>query len=147
MAEIPWETVTENCGASFDSIRDIFVHSLQVEHSMIRRLAYKSEEAIYEMWGTPFSKFANIKDIQDYADKVETETNDYLSSLSDKRLASIFEFVDKGWDNKKHRFRVEDILIDLVEEEIHHRGELLCIFWQHDIEPPFTSYTDYKGEA
>ena len=148
MAEIPWETVTENCGASFGSIRDIFVHSLQVENSMIRRLAYKSEEAIYEMWVPSFnSKFASMKDIQDYADKVETETNNYLSSLSEKKLASIFEFVDKGWDNKKHRFKVEDILIDLVVEEIHHRGELLCIFWQHDIEPPWESYTSYKGEA
>jgi len=124
MTEIPWETVTENCEASFDSIRDIFVHSLQAEHSWIRRLAHKTTEGIYE---TPFSKFTSIKDIQDYADKVEAETNEYLNTLSDKKLDSIFEF--EGWDKKTHRHKVEDILIHVFEEEIHHRGELLCIYW------------------
>jgi len=142
MAGIPWETVTENCGASFDSIRDIFVHSLQAEHFWIRRLARKSTEGIFE---TSFSKFVSIKDIQDYADKVETETNYYLNTLTDKKLESIFEF--QGRDGKTQRHKVEDILMHLVEEEIHHRGELLCIFWQHDIQPPYTSYTAYKAEA
>jgi len=142
IAGIPWETVTENCGASFDSIRDIFVHSLQAEHFWIRRLARKSTEGIFE---TSFSKFVSIKDIQDYADKVETETNYYLNTLTDKKLESIFEF--QGRDGKTQRHKVEDILMHLVEEEIHHRGELLCIFWQHDIQPPYTSYTAYKAEA
>ena len=73
MAEIPWEVVTENCGASYDSVRDIFVHSLNVELNMIRRLSYKSDEAIYEMWGIPSSKFAIMKDVRDYADMVETK--------------------------------------------------------------------------
>jgi uncharacterized damage-inducible protein DinB len=142
MAEIPWETVTENCGASFDSIRNIFIHSLQAEQFSIRLLSRKS---IKEIWETPFSKFASIKDIQEYADKIETETNEYLTNLSEQKLNSIFEF--EGWDKKTHRHKVEDMLMHTIEEEIHHRGELLCIFWQYDIEPPWASYTSYKGEA
>jgi len=142
MAEIPWETVTENCGASFESIRDIFVHSLQAEQFWIRNLNQKSTQGI---WETPFNKFTSVKDIQDYADKVEAETNEYLKNLTDKKLKSIFEFV--GWDKKTHRHMVEDILIHVVEEEIHHRGELLCIYWQHDLQPPYISYMGYKGEA
>jgi len=142
MAEIPWETVTESCGASFDSIRDIFVHSLQAEHSWIRRLAGKSTDGIYE---TAFSKFASVKDMHDYANLVESETNDYLNTLTNEKLESIFEY--RGRDGKTHRYKVEDVLMHLVEEEIHHRGELLCIFWQHDIQPPYTSYTAYKEEA
>jgi uncharacterized damage-inducible protein DinB len=38
----------------------------------------------------------------------------------------------------------------VIEEEIHHRGELLCIYWQNDITPPHTSYTGYvdsKGKV
>jgi uncharacterized damage-inducible protein DinB len=118
------------------------VHSLQAEQFWIRRLAQKSTEGI---WETPFSKFTNIKGLQDYADKVEAETNEYLKTLSEKKLESIFEF--EGWDKKTHKHKVEDILIHVVEEEIHHRGELLCIYWQHEIQPPYTSYTAYKGEA
>jgi len=142
LAEIPWGTVVESCGASFDSIRDIFVHSLQVEHFWIRRLGGKSTEGIYEI---PFTKFADVKAIQEYADKVEAETNEYLDTLTAKKLDSMFEY--KGRDGKINRYRIEDILMHIVEEEIHHRGEILCLYWQHDIRPPYTSYTAYKDQA
>ncbi len=142
MAEITWEKVIESCGASFDSIRDIFVHSLQAEESWIRRLSGKSTEGIYD---TPFTKFTDINTIQEYADKVEAETNEYLETLTDEKLQSVFEL--KGWDGKFNRCKIEDILMHVIEEEIHHRGELLCIYWQHDIQPPYTSYTAYTSQS
>lgn len=142
MAEIPWERVVERCGASFDSIRDIFVHSLQVEHSYIRRLSGKSTEGTYD---TPFTKFTDVNTIQEYADKVEAETNEYLETLTDEKLQSMVEI--KGRDGKINRLKIEDILIHVIEEEIHHRGELLCIYWQHGIQPPYTSYTAYTSQS
>lgn len=142
MNDIPWETITESCGASFDSIRDIFIHSLQSEQMWIRRLGGKNVEGIYDI---PFAKFSSINAIKEYADKVETETNEYLETLTNKKLESIFEFTGK--DGKINRYKVEDILVHVVEEEIHHRGELLCIYWQHDIRPPYTSYMAYKRQA
>jgi len=142
MAGLPWETVTEDCGASFESMRDIFIHSLQAEQFWIRLLTKKNPQGI---WETPFSKFSSVKEIQDYANKVEVETMEYLNSLTDKKLKDIIEFT--GWDKKTHKHKVEDVLIHMIEEEIHHRGELLCIYWQHDIQPPYTSYMAYKGEV
>ena len=140
MAEIPWKTVVESCGASFDSIRDIFVHSLQAEQSYIRRLSGKSTEGIY---GTPFTKFTDVNTIQEYADKVEAETNEYLETLTNEKLKSVVEL--KGRDGKINKYKIEDILMHVIEEEIHHRGELLCVYWQHDIQPPYTSYTAYAS--
>ena len=64
MAELPWKKVPESCGASFDCIRNIFVHGLQSEQFWIRRLSVKSTEGIYSV---PFAKFANLKRIQEYA--------------------------------------------------------------------------------
>jgi len=142
MAEIPWEIVVEKCGASFDSIRDIFLHSLQAEHSYIRRLSGKSMEGAFD---TPFTKFTDLNAIKEYADKVEAETNEYLETLTDDKLQSMVEL--KGRDGKINRFKIEDILMHVVEEEIHHRGELLCIYWQHDIQPPYISYTGYKSQS
>jgi uncharacterized damage-inducible protein DinB len=138
MGEIPWETVTESIGASFDSIRDIFVHSLQAEQSWIRRLGGRSTEGIYS---TPFTKYSTIESIEEYADEVEAETNEYLQKLDNDGLQSIVEY--KGRDGKINRYVTEDVLIHLVEEEIHHRGEIICIYWQHDIPPPYISYTAY----
>jgi len=141
MAEIPWETVTESSGASFDSIRDIFVHSLQAEHFWIRRLSGRSTEGVY---GAPFTKYAEINSIKEYADTVEAETNKYLEKLTNQELQSVFEY--KGRDGNINRNFTEDVLMHVVEEEIHHRGEILCIYWQHDIQPPYISYTTYKGQ-
>ena len=100
----------------------------------------KSTEGIY---GTPFTKYSTIRSIEEYADEVEAETNEYLQKLGDDELQSIVEY--KGRDGKINRYVTEDVLIHLVEEEIHHRGEILCIYWQHDISPPYISYTAYKA--
>jgi uncharacterized damage-inducible protein DinB len=62
MAEIPWETITEECGASFDSIRNIYVHSLQVEHVIIRWLSRQNAEGIY---GSPFDKYTSVNTIKE----------------------------------------------------------------------------------
>lgn len=142
MAEIPWEKVIESCGASFDCIRDIFVHSLQSEQFWIKRLSGKSTEGIF---GTPFTKFTNVNAIREYADKVEADTNKYLETLTEEKLKSVFEF--KGRDGKINQYMIEDILMHVVEEELHHRGELLCIYWQSDIQPPYTSYMAFRSQA
>jgi len=140
ITELPWEKVTESCGASFDCIRNIFVHSLQAEHSWVSRLRGKIPEA-----RTPFTKFVDFKALNEYADQVEAQTNEYLKNLKEETLDNVFEF--KRRDGKTVRFRIEDILMHVVEEGIHHRGELLCIYWQHGIQPPYTSYMDYKGQV
>jgi uncharacterized damage-inducible protein DinB len=142
MAKIPWQKVVESCGASFDCVRDIFIHSLQAEQFWVRRLSGKNTEEIFK---TPFSKFADINAVQKYADTVETETNEYLNTLTDEKLQSVFEY--KGWDGKTRQNKIEDILMHVVEEEIHHRGELSCIYWQNDINPPYASYTAYVDLA
>ena len=124
MAELPWDKVVDSCGASFDCVRDIFIHSLQAEQFWIRRLSEKNTEGIFDI---SFSKFSDIDSIQEYADKVEVETNEYLKTLTDEKLQSIFEYA--GWNGKINRHKIEDFLLHVIEEEIHHRGELLCLYW------------------
>jgi uncharacterized damage-inducible protein DinB len=145
MSEISWGTVVESSGASFDSIRDVFVHSLQAEHFWIRRLSGKGIEGIYTPQGAPFTGYTDINSIGEYADKVEAETNEYLEKLTDEKLQSLFEY--KGRDGIVNRNKIEDILTHVIEEEIHHRGEILCIYWQHNIEPPYTSYIAYRNQT
>jgi len=140
MAEIPWHTVTEDVGASFASTRDIFVHCLDAEQVWIRRLEGSSTDRIYGP--SSAADFPNINSIQKYADIVERETNEYLARLTDEKLRSSFEY--KARDGKIKHNIIEDILMHVIEEEIHHRGEIMCIYWQHEIEAPYVSYTQYK---
>ena len=138
MSELPWERVVKSCGASYDCMRDIFIHSLQAEHFWIRLLNKGNVREIFE---TTFSKFPNMDAVQEYADKVEAETNEYLKHLTGEKLQSFFEY--KGFDGTPKRNKIEAILMGVIEEEIHHRGELLCIYWQADITPPYTGYLKY----
>lgn len=145
MAGLPWEKVVESCGASFDSIRDIFVHCLQSEDFWISLLNGKSTEGIFE---TPFDKFASIDALREYSEEVEAASAEYLRTLTSEKLESVFEF--KLWEGKPRRNKTEDILMHVVEEQIHHRGELLCICWQNDIKPPYTNYmvyVDHKSQV
>lgn len=34
----------------------------------------------------------------------------------------------------------DDVLIHVFEEEVHHRGELIALLWQMEIEPPLMSW-------
>jgi len=98
-----------------------------------------------ESTGPHLIKFTSENAVKEYADTVEKETNQYLDTLTKEKLGNIFEL--KGSDGKIKRYRIEDVLMLLIEEEIHHRGELLCIYWQHDIEPPYTNYLVYKDQV
>lgn len=89
-------------------------------------------------------KFADVNAIREYADEVEAETNEYLKTLQQKTLETTLNV--KRRDGSIEQHTVEDILIHVAEEEIHHRGELLCIYWQLDIRPPYTSYMAYKRQ-
>ena len=39
-------------------------------------------------------------------------------------------------DGIKRTSRNKDVLIHVVTEELHHRGEIIAILWQMNIEPP-----------
>lgn len=134
MAKLPWEKVIEDRGASFGSIRNVFLHSLDAEESWLKALASgkrdKESSKGYER------SFENIKTMEKYMNDVETESRAALAKLIPAQL-------DKEFPRGKNKFRIEDLLVHVVEEEIHHRGELICLMWQIDFEPPYKSYMSY----
>ncbi len=132
--KLPWERVVENREASFNSMRNIFLHSLDAEQYWLRRLAgRKIGEALRRNYDR---EFPNIEAMRKHMDEVEAESRAYLAKLGPKDLQK-----PPGWLRTK-RYRVEDVLMHVVEEEIHHRGELLCLMWQIDVEPPHRDWLD-----
>jgi uncharacterized damage-inducible protein DinB len=134
MEKLPWDKVTEDRGASFGSMRDIFVHVLEAEESWVKRVASGKME--YRPGEEEGKSFKDINSIKEYMNEVEKESRAYVMKLSPAQL-------DKQMELRKNKFRVEDLLMHVVEEEIHHRGELLCLMWQIDFEPPYKSYISY----
>ena len=134
MAQLSWDKVTEDRGASFGSMRNVFTHMLDAEEGWVKALASGKME--HRAGDEQERSFENIDSIKKYMDEVEAKSRTYVMKLSPAQL-------DKQFELRKNKFRIEDLLMHIVEEEIHHRGELLCLMWQMDCEPPYKSYISY----
>jgi uncharacterized damage-inducible protein DinB len=129
-ARLSWDEFTKNREASFHSIRNIFIHTLNATDYWLdflqkenRRSQKKFEES--------------LKEIGAYMRHVENRMNKCLKSLSPEDLKKEYKGRRK---EKAETVTAEDILVHVFEEEVHHRGELIALFWQMDIKPPVIGY-------
>jgi uncharacterized damage-inducible protein DinB len=65
---------------------------------------------------------------------VVSKTNKYLSNLKTKDLMKSVSRINK--DGIRRASCIKDVLIHVFIEEVHHRGEIIAILWQMNIEPP-----------
>jgi uncharacterized damage-inducible protein DinB len=64
----------------------------------------------------------------DYNQEVSSKTEKYLSNIQKEDLLNN--------DGIRRTSLVKDVLIHVFTEELHHRGEIIAILWQMDIQPP-----------
>jgi len=129
LSRLSWEEFTENREASFHSIRNIFVHTLSAIDYWLDFLQSENlrPKKKYDEYGT-------FEEVKDYMGHVEKRTHNYLDSLNTEGLNKIYSGKDD--EGKVSEVTAEDILIHVFEEEVHHRGELIALLWQMNIEPP-----------
>ena len=58
----------------------------------------------------------------------------YLSSLKPNDLYKSVSRTNN--DGIRRTTKVKDVLIHVITEELHHRGEIIAILWQTNIQPP-----------
>jgi uncharacterized damage-inducible protein DinB len=128
-SKLSWEEFTENREASFHSIRNIFVHTLNAIDYWLDFLQKENLESRRKF--DEYKKFAEVKA---YMEQVERRMSTYSNSLSSARLER--KYTVKGDDDRIMEVTAEDVLIHVFEEEVHHRGELIALLWQMNVEPP-----------
>ena len=131
LTELTWEQFTENREASFHSIRNIFVHTLQAIDFWLDFLQKQNLGSKQK-----FDEFKSYEDLRAYMGQVEKRMQSYLESITTRTLSEKLEIHRKG----KAEVTIEDILVHMFEEELHHRGELIALLWQMNIEPPLVAY-------
>ena len=114
MAKMPWEKVVENRGASFESMRNVFLHSLEAEQGLLRIIAKTGEwpKHDYER------DFRDIEAMRKYVGEVEAESITYFAKLGPGDLNKV-----SPYGKSKSQFRVEDMLMHVVEEASSRRTE------------------------
>lgn len=130
--ELEWEKFTENREASFHSMRNILIHSLQAIDFWLDYLLKQNVGSKKR-----FDEFKSYQDVEAYMKQLEKRMQSYLESLSPEMLSR--KVTVRGKD-KAVEVTIEDVLVHVFEEELHHRGELMALLWQMNIEPPVIAY-------
>jgi len=129
LARLSWEEFTKNREASFHSMRNIFIHTLgAVDHW----LDFLQEEKLHSK--RKFEEYETFEEVRAYMEHVEKRMHEYLGSLPTEGLNKTYVATDD--DGKTFEITAEDVLIHVFEEEVHHRGELIALLWQMNVEPP-----------
>jgi uncharacterized damage-inducible protein DinB len=126
---LSWDEFTKNREASFNSIRNIFVHTLG---AIDYWLDFLQKENLHSK--RKFDEYRSIGEVGAYMEHVEKRMHDYLQSLSSEGLKKTYTIT--GEDHKATKVSAEDILVHVFEEEVHHRGELIALLWQMGVDPP-----------
>jgi uncharacterized damage-inducible protein DinB len=129
LVKLSWDEFTKNREASFNSIRNIFVHTLGAIDYWLDFLGKENLRSERK-----FDEYRAFDDVRAYMERVEKRMNDYLQSLSSEGLKKKYRVT--GEDHKVTKITAEDILIHVFEEEVHHRGELIALLWQIGVDPP-----------
>jgi len=133
LAKLSWDEFTKNREASFHSIRNIFIHTLNAVDYWLSFLQ-KEDFKLHRK----FAEYETFQDVKEYMERVEKRMCDYLETLSPSKLNENYTVTDD--EGKSCEVTAEDILIHVFEEEVHHRGELIALLWQINVEPPMMSW-------
>ena len=141
-ARLPWEEVTKSRGASFDSMRNIFLHMLDAEDRLVNYIIHGRAKD----W-TPrkHEEFRDMDSIRKRVQEVESKTKAYLAEITPAESERIVGYSRIGMPTLPAR--VEDVLVHVALENIHHFGELIALLWQIDVEPPHMGWIPYLQEA
>lgn len=129
LAALSWKEFAKNREASFHSLKNIFVHTLSATDYWLDFLQKQSLHSKRD-----YDEYRTFDEVRVYMEHVEKRTRNYLDSLTPKGLEKTYKVKDD--DGRTFEVSTEDVLIHVFEEEVHHRGELIALLWQMDVEPP-----------
>lgn len=129
LAGLPWEEMVRNREASFESLRNIFIHTVRCTDYWLDFLLkeHRRTQGSYD-------KYVSIRQIRDYMVHVEKRMKNYIDTLRPDDLEK--KYMREVSPGVSIEVTAEDVLIHLFEEEVHHRGEIIALLWQMGIEPP-----------
>jgi uncharacterized damage-inducible protein DinB len=132
-AKLPWKELTKNREASFQSMKNILVHTLGAIDYWLDILQEQNLHARKD-----YDDYKSLEQVKAYMEQVEKRMHTYLRSLSPQKLKKTYALKDDR--GKTQAVTAEDILIHVFEEEVHHRGELNALLWQIGVDPPLMGW-------
>jgi uncharacterized damage-inducible protein DinB len=137
LSELPWDEVIKDRSASFSSLRDIYLHCLVCVDGIVNNIL-QGDSSFPRI---NYDDYDSIEKMREYGKQVESKATENLKKITREELSRKIE--RKRRDGSTTIATVEDYLIHLFQEETHHRGELIALLWQMDVNPPHMGWTQY----
>jgi uncharacterized damage-inducible protein DinB len=131
------EAFTENRGLSFDSLKNVFVHTVMLEDSWLHYRA-----AGLPGTGLKHEDFENLESIRRYIGEVDAKTALLFTKMTDRDLRK--EVTRPRPNGIESVYTLEQVLYHIPIEIIHHYGEIFAELWKMDLEAPYYSYLEYS---
>ncbi|HEX7258226.1 MAG TPA: DinB family protein [Nitrososphaeraceae archaeon] len=126
--------MTENYNTAWLSLKDTLLHIIWAEDSWITYSINNFEDPNRPF---DFSKYDSWEKIVDYNNRVVSKVNSYFVNLNDIDLVKTVYRINN--DGVRRKSIARDVLLHVIIEELHHRGEIIAILWQ-DLQPPDMSW-------
>lgn len=131
------ELLAENREASFRSILGILTHMANVENAWMDVVEGHDPD-----WARHSTRtWSTLEPVRGYMEKTRQRTWSIVGDLPDEELTG--QEHPAGGPFAKEAFTAEEVLFTIVTHECFHRGEVLALLWQRDIEPPVCDYPAY----
>jgi uncharacterized damage-inducible protein DinB len=85
-----------------------------------------------------YEEYRSLEDIYEYKNYIEGRMQKFLDTSFPGQLFD--KYAIRNDLDETVEVAAEDILIHLFEEEVHHRGELIALLWEMNIEPPLMGW-------
>jgi uncharacterized damage-inducible protein DinB len=126
-------------GLSFDSIKDVFVHTIMVEDVWLH---YRPNGVT--MSSQVLKDIKTLHDVEQYVADVDAKTAALFQRLTVQDLRQQFPVIRPGGRNSVEC--LSDILYHVPIEIIYHYGELFAEFWKMGVDAPYYSYRQYAHD-
>ena len=137
-SRLGWEKFVENRGASWSSMLGIFLHILDVEDCWLHYAFHGL--AIDQLQSAEPANFATFQQVADYNSMISAKTRALFANLSDADLWKEMQFKESKGFTRRVGLK---IIMHAFIDELTHIGELICLLWQLDSEPPYIDWLDY----
>ncbi len=128
---LSWDQMIKNHETGWLSLKDTLLHIIWAEDSWIN---YSIQGLKDPNRPFPYSNYNSWQAIEEYNSKVISNVDNYLSTLTAESLCKPVSRINN--DGLQRTTTAKEVLIHVFTEEMHHRGEIIAILWQMDIQPP-----------
>jgi uncharacterized damage-inducible protein DinB len=140
MEQIDWAEIERNRESSFHSVRGVFLHVLD---AYTWWLEYAVPDRSSEYRRLKEGDFTSVESLRKAEKRTDAIILKFVEGIAGNRLDEKFTYHGQ---QKSFTLTIRNMLLHLVEEELQHRGEINCMFWQMNVDPPVTGYDDWIEE-